>query len=87
MISLADAVKVSKVDDETILLDCATSKYFGLNPVGSRMLELLLGTESVEDIVKTLSREYDAPESLIAEDLGKLVETLKSRGLVKGDER
>lgn len=85
--TLSDTVKVSKVDDETILLDCATSVYFGLNPVGSRMLELLLEKDSREDIVRTLSGEYDAPESLIAEDLGKLVETLKSRGLVKGDER
>jgi len=82
MIRLIDTVMLSRVDDEIVLLDGASGKYFGLNPVGSRLVELLLESPDDEAALRRAISEYEAPEELIRTDFKSLVGNLRSRGLI-----
>ncbi len=58
--------------------------YFGLNPVGVRVWELLppLNT-SLDQVCRTLEGEYpDAPGEMIRADVAELLEELGKLGLV-----
>lgn len=71
------------LDGEAVLLDLVSGKYFGLDPVGSRVWELLAGGARVGELRAALLREYDAPEAVLAQDLDDLLGTLERRGLVR----
>lgn len=70
------------VGDETVLLDLASEKYFGLNPVGSRIWELLGTHASLADVHLQLCNEFDAPPDRIRMDLLTLAEALVDAGLL-----
>lgn len=58
--------------------------YFGLNPVGVRVWELLPpANKHLDDVCRTLGSEYpDAPAEMIRADVEELLEELGKLGLV-----
>jgi hypothetical protein len=58
--------------------------YFGLNPVGVRVWELLPpACRHIDDVCRTLLSEYpDAPAEMIRADVVELLEELEKLGLV-----
>ena len=58
--------------------------YFGLNPVGVRVWELLPpANRHLDDVCRTLEGEYpDAPAEMIRADVAELLEELTKLGLV-----
>jgi hypothetical protein len=58
--------------------------YFGLNPVGVRVWELLPPvTQQLDEVCRTLQSEYpDAPAEMIRADVAELLEELEKLGLV-----
>jgi len=58
--------------------------YFGLNPVGVRVWELLPPVhQNFDDVCRTLASEYpDAPADVIRADVAELLEELGKLGLV-----
>ncbi|HEX7978586.1 MAG TPA: PqqD family protein [Gemmatimonadaceae bacterium] len=58
--------------------------YFGLNPVGVRVWELLPpASKDLGDVCRVLEREYpDAPAEMIRADVAELLEELANLGLV-----
>jgi hypothetical protein len=58
--------------------------YFGLNPVGVRVWELLPpASQQLDEVCSTLEREYpDAPAEMIRADVTELLEELEKLGLV-----
>jgi hypothetical protein len=58
--------------------------YFGLNPVGVRVWELLPPvTQQLDEVCRTLQSEYpDAPPDVIRADVAELLEELGKLGLV-----
>ena len=82
MIRLNDLVRKCTLDGEAVLLDGGSGAYYGLNEVGSRMLELALGSDDRESMIAALQDEFDADGPLIRRDFEELLETLLSRGLI-----
>ena len=71
-----------KLGEETVLLNLKTGVYFGLDPVGTRFLELLQDTGELSAVHGTMLQEYDvAPERLEA-DLLRLSEECLAKGLL-----
>ena len=66
-----------------MLLDLASEQYFGLNPVGTRIWELLDTHAMLAPIAETLSVEFDAHPATISTDLLVLITELLAAGLVK----
>ncbi|HET9483329.1 MAG TPA: PqqD family protein [Xanthomonadales bacterium] len=79
----SDAVVFQEIGGEAVLLDLASEKYFALNPVGTRIWELIAEGGPLQRTFDALLAEYDvAPEHLEA-DLLALVDELEKAGLVK----
>ena len=74
-----------KLEGEAVVLNQATGKYFGLNPVGTRMWLLLAEHSKVEPVYQALLAEYAVSEDKLQHDLLKLVDDLAAHGLVLVD--
>jgi hypothetical protein len=80
---IPESVVIQKVADEMVVLDLESGRYFGLNPAGARMFELLKTHGDPEAVARLLAEEYDAAAEQIARDLAGLVDQLEERGLVR----
>ena len=86
-----------KIKDGFILKDVAGSKIviatgeqrmnfngvITFNEVGAEVLNLLDGTNSVEDIVAKISSDYNAPVEIVKADIEKLIEKMKKHNLIE----
>lgn len=55
---------------------------FNLNPVGSKILELLERGSAQADIVDTISRDFNASREVVENDVREFIESLKEHKLV-----
>ena len=76
-------VLVQEVGGEAVLLDLASERYFGLDPVGTRIWQLLADAPSLTQVHATLCGEFDAEPNRIETDLLALVRQLADAGLVE----
>ncbi len=68
------------IDDETVILDMASSNYIGLNPVATRIWELIEPGISFAGLCERLIAEYDVSEnSCRADTLSFLQEMLENQ--------
>lgn len=71
-----------KVGQETVLLDLASGTYFGLDPVGARIWQLIEGGKCLPDIVDTMLEEFDVERAQLEADVARLVAELRDKQLV-----
>jgi hypothetical protein len=84
---LSPDVVFRDLEGEAVILDLASGRYFGLNPVGTRIWTLLDAGTPIERIIQAVAEEYDADIGQIDRDVKALIENLSSRGLiVRSDE-
>jgi hypothetical protein len=81
-VTIPEHVMVRQLGDESIMLDMASGYYFGLDPVGARIWQLLSQASSFAEIVDRLAREYDVTPEQAESDLVRFVEELKANGLL-----
>ena len=87
-ISLESVVSPSKdlvfsnVADEVVILDLKSGVYHGLESVGARAWELMSEARPVREVRDRLVDEYDVEPERCESDLLRLLEELKSHGLV-----
>lgn len=70
------------VDEEAILLEQTTGKYYSLNKVGTRMWVLLAEEGRLEAVYERLLTEFDVDPAQLRRDLEKLVAQLLENGLL-----
>lgn len=73
------------IEGEAVILSLDTKAFRGLNPVGSRVWELIDGRRNVDEIVEAIAREFDVVRERAAEDVRAFVRALLDRGLVTGE--
>lgn len=73
----------SAMGAEQAILQLDSGKYFGLNPVGSRVWQLAAEPRKVSDILATLLAEYEVPADRCRADLLALLEKLRAAGLIE----
>jgi len=86
MIKLSNDVRKCLIDGEMVLLDSRGGAYFGLNEVGTRMLELALQARNREEAVDILLDEFEVDEATALKDWDDLFAALTSKGLIIADE-
>lgn len=69
--------------EEACILNLKNSVYYGLDPVGARVWELLRAPHTVSDILNTLLLEYDVDSEVCQRDLFELLENLHGEGLIE----
>jgi hypothetical protein len=81
LISIPEPVYTQEVGEETILLDTQGGRYFGLDPVGTRMWQLLRKHGALCPVYEILLTEYDVAPERLETDLLALVAKLIEKGL------
>jgi len=88
-VTLAQQVKpsadvlVQEVGGEAVLLDLTSERYFGLDPVGTRIWTLLGQEARLQQVFEMLCAEYEVEPSRLQTDLLALVAQLAEAGLVE----
>lgn len=66
-----------------VLLDLASGEYFGLDPVGGRIWELLSDkVHSIAELCDAIEAEFDAPRDRIETDLLAIAKELTDKDLL-----
>jgi hypothetical protein len=81
-IRVSDDVLFEDLHGEGVLLNLKTGVYLGLDPVGTRVWQLLEKRDLVSDILDTMLLEYDVDRQRCTEDLLALMSDLEKHGLV-----
>lgn len=82
MFRVSEGVRSTHGQDGAIVLDIHQGQMFNLNPVGSRILELLESGSAELEIVDTISREFGASREVVENDVREFVGSLKEHKLV-----
>ena len=82
-VKIPDGVLISKLQEESVILNLDSERYYGLDDVGTRILTVLTTAESIEAAYATLVNEYDVDAQVLRRDLLELVEELVNQGLIK----
>jgi hypothetical protein len=82
-VKIPDDILISNLQEESVILNLDSERYFGLDNVGTRFLSVLTTSESIEAAYERLRKEYDVAGPVLREDLIELVENLVEQGLVE----
>ena len=64
------------IDGEAVLILSDSAEINVLNPVGSRIFELIDGNKSIAQIVETIADEYNVPQDDAQQDTISFIEEL-----------
>jgi hypothetical protein len=79
---ISGEVLSQEISGETVLLDLASEKYFGLDAVGTRVWQLLSEEKPLDAVVEVIAGEYEVGREQLEADIGELLKSLVQAGLV-----
>ena len=82
-LTVSDSVVDAVLGDEAVLLNVESGVYFGLDPVGTRIWELLIEGTSEQEIVGRVLDEYDVEPARARADVEAFIGALASKGLTQ----
>lgn len=75
-----------RLHDEMVMMDLEQGKYFSLNPVATRIWELLEQPMTITELCNQLTEEYEVDSQACMEEVSEHIEELVRLGLVSGSE-
>jgi Coenzyme PQQ synthesis protein D (PqqD) len=81
-LQISKDVVYEKVGGDTVLLHLGTGTYFGLNPIGGRMWELLAETGKPQTVLDRVQEEFDVSTGVLRQDLDRLLNELADNALI-----
>jgi hypothetical protein len=89
MVSFTDRVNAPKhvlvrfLDNEAVLLNLETERYFGLDETGTRMWQIVTVAPNVDAAYQELLAEFDVPPDQLRTNLTDLLSRLMENGLLE----
>lgn len=83
---VADSVVSCDLDTEAAILNLKDEVYYGLDPIGAKIWNLIQKPIILNEIVENIWDEYDVDKEQCKNDIFDLVEELLDNGLVKINE-
>ncbi len=80
----SESAMARRVDDELVILDVTTGRYYGLSDVGAVIWACLSTECSQAELIAAVLDEYDVDEEQASRDVAELLEHLIDTGLVVG---
>lgn len=71
------------LDGEAIIIHLESGIYYSLDKVGAATWQLLLGGNTIAQVVDALAEHYGAPRSVVTGDVNALVEGLTTADLLR----
>jgi hypothetical protein len=81
-VRMGDDVLISNLQEEAVILNLDSERYYGLDDVGTRFLSVLNTSESIEAAYEVLRDEYDVDPQSLRQDLLDLTENLLQQGIL-----
>jgi hypothetical protein len=82
-VSIPSQVMARQVGEETVILDLASGTYYGLDPVGARIWELLALGQTLAQVLEQMQSEYTVERERLEADVMALVHTLRDKQLLR----
>ena len=82
-VSIPEEVLFRELDDEAVILELASGRYYGLDEVGTRMWQLLRQHGCLRPVHQALLEEYQVAEDQLRRDLLEFVDDLAARKLLE----
>ncbi len=81
-VRVTQRVLMRRVGDEHVLLNLDNETYYGLDPVGSRLIELVEKGATLEQIIDRLFAEFEVERGQLEADVRRLAAELTAAGLI-----
>lgn len=81
-LTIPPQVMARQVGEETVILDLASGTYFGLDPVGARIWQLLAEGRTLAEVCEAMLAEYEVSREEIERDVLRLAEELGAKRLI-----
>jgi Coenzyme PQQ synthesis protein D (PqqD) len=81
-VRVPDDVLISNLQEESVILNLDSERYYGLDNVGTRFLSVLNTSDSIEAAYTVLRDEYEVDAHSLRQDLLELVEDLVKQGIL-----
>lgn len=81
-ITIPSQVLARQVGDETVILDLESGIYYGLDPVGARIWQLMVEGRPLHEVCDVMLAEYDVAREDLERDILKLVGDLSAQKLI-----
>ena len=87
--SISSIVSVNKetvycsIEEEVVILDIKDGIYYGLNPVGAFVWNLIGKPKKIEEIFDAILEEFNVNEKKCKNDLMELINELLNKGLIE----
>ena len=85
-IVVEDEVVSCDLDGEAAILNLKDGVYYGLDPIGAKIWNLIQNPIRLCDVVEKIWEEYDVEKDQCRDDIFELIEELLNNGLVKVNE-
>ena len=72
-----------KLEGEAVVLNLATGTYYGLDPVGTRIWELIQEQGRADAVLEAILHEYEVEPARCEQDLLLLLRKLYAKGLIE----
>jgi len=72
----------SKIDNETVMMDIDSGKYFGVDTVGTDIWDKIETPTTLTKVCDLLQKEYNVENDKCRESVLKLMNKMYSQGLV-----
>lgn len=73
----------SELSGESVILNLKSGVYYGLNPVGAKIWELIQEPKTVREVRDTILTEYEVEPEQCDRDILTLVQQLAEVGLIE----
>ena len=83
MISKKSSILSSTIDDEVVMMSSEKGMYYNLNPIGSRIWDLLEKPQTIESLCAQLMDEYDVDVVTCKQETEEFIQSLAERGLIE----
>lgn len=80
---LAQDVLVQKVANEMVILNPSDGQYYGLDEIGTQIVQRLLAGDDIQSIIRKLTEEYDVGQDQLERDIQALISKLERHALIE----
>lgn len=80
-VEISDDAIFREMDGESVILNLESGTYFGLDPIGTRMWQLLEQDGSLRAVFDRIRQEFDVEPGVLEADLLRMVRQFAQKGL------
>jgi hypothetical protein len=82
-VRVPDDVLISPLQEESVIMNLDSERYYGLDDVGTRFLSVLTTANSIDAAYQSLAEEYDIDREVLRQDLVALIQNLLQQGIIE----